>query len=202
MTTSNDPDEIRAEIEYTRAALSDDVDALADTANPKKIAQRQVDKAKDAVVGVKDRVMGTADDAADSARDKAYAVGDKASAVGDAVSGAPTAAKQKTRGNPLAAGLIAFGAGLLVSSMFPSSQKEQHAVAGLQDNLEPLKQKVTEAAKDIGAQLKDPAMGAVDAVKSTAAEGTQNVKDEGVSAKDDVQGQVESSKSTVREQVA
>ena len=58
MTTSNDPDEIRAEIEYTRAALSDDVDALADTANPKKIAQRQVDKAKDAVVGVKDRGHG------------------------------------------------------------------------------------------------------------------------------------------------
>ena len=195
MTTSNDPDEIRAEIEHTRAALSDDVDALTDTANPKKIAQRQVDKAKDAVVGVKDRVMGSADDAADTARDKA-------SVVGDAVSGAPAAAKQKTRGNPLAAGLIAFGAGLLVSSMFPSSQKEQHAVAGLQDNLEPLKQKVTEAAKDIGAQLKDPAMGAVDAVKNTAAEGAQNVKDEGVSAKDDVQGQVESSKSTVREQVA
>ena len=195
MTNSNDPDEIRAEIEQTRAALSDDVDALTDTANPKKIAQRQVDKAKDAVVGVKDRVMGSADDAADTARDKA-------SVVGDAVSGAPAAAKQKTRGNPLAAGLIAFGAGLLVSSMFPSSQKEQHAVAGLQDNLEPLKQKVTEAAKDIGAQLKDPAMGAVDAVKNTAAEGAQNVKDEGVSAKDDVQGQVESSKSTVREQVA
>jgi hypothetical protein len=195
MTNSNDPEEIRAEIEQTRAALSDDVDALTDTANPKKIAQRQVDKAKDAVVGVKDRVMGSADDAADTARDKA-------SVVGDAVSGAPAAAKQKTRGNPLAAGLIAFGAGLLVSSMFPSSQKEQHAVAGLQDNLEPLKQKVTEAAKDIGAQLKDPAMGAVDAVKNTAAEGAQNVKDEGVSAKDDVQGQVESSKSTVREQVA
>ena len=195
MTNSNDPEEIRAEIEQTRAALSDDVDALTDTANPKKIAQRQVDKAKDAVVGVKDRVMGSADDAADTARDKA-------SVVGDAVSGAPAAAKQKTRGNPLAAGLIAFGAGLLVSSMFPSSQKEQHAVAGLQDNLEPLKQKVTEAAKDIGAQLKDPAMGAVDAVKNTAAEGAQNVKDEGVSAKDDVQGQVESSKSTVRDQVA
>ena len=124
MTNSNDPDEIRAEIEQTRAALSDDVDALTDTANPKKIAHRQVDKAKEAVVGVKDRVMGSADDAADTARDKA-------SVVGDAVSGAPAAAKQKTRGNPLAAGLIAFGAGLLVSSMFPSSQKEQHAVAGL-----------------------------------------------------------------------
>jgi len=194
MTTSNDPDEIRAEIEYTRAALSDDVDALADTANPKKIAQRQVDKATDAVVGVKDRVMGTADDAADTARDKA-------SLVGDAVSGAPAAAKQKTRGNPLAAGLIAFGAGMLISSLFPATQKEQHAVAGLQEKAEPLKEKVAEAAKDVGAQLKEPARDAVESVKSTAAVGAQNVKDEGVAAKDDVQSQVQDSKSTVRDQV-
>ena len=31
MTTSNDPEEIRADIERTRAALSDDVDALAES---------------------------------------------------------------------------------------------------------------------------------------------------------------------------
>ncbi len=62
MTTSNDPDEIRAEIERTRAALSDDVDALADTANPKNIARRQVDKAKGRLSDVKDRVMGVGDD--------------------------------------------------------------------------------------------------------------------------------------------
>ena len=34
MTTSQDPDEIRAEIERTRAELSDNVDALADTVTP------------------------------------------------------------------------------------------------------------------------------------------------------------------------
>ena len=54
MTTSNDPDQIRAEIEQTRAALSDDVDALADTANPKNIANRQVDIVKGSV---KDAVL-------------------------------------------------------------------------------------------------------------------------------------------------
>ena len=102
--------------------------------------------------------------------------------------------RQKTRGNPLAAGLIAFGAGLLISSLIPSSQKEQEAVSTLQDNLEPLKEKVTEAAKDVGAQLKEPAQEAVESVKATATEGAENVKDEGVAAKDEVQGQVEDSK--------
>ena len=211
MTTSNDPDEIRAEIERTRAALSDDVDALTDTANPKKIAQRQVDKAKDAVVGVKDRVMGSADDARTTTRaaERRPVVGpvrpadvqDKASAVGDAVTGAPAAAKQKTRGNPLAAGLIAFGAGLLISSLFPSSQKEQEAVSGLQEKARAAEGEGAEAAKDVGAQLKEPAQEAVESVKSTAAEGAQNVKDEGVAAKDDVQSQVQDSKATVQDQV-
>jgi hypothetical protein len=63
MTDSNDPDEIRADIERTRAELSDDVDALADTANPKNIAKRQATRVKEAVVGVKEHVMGSASDA-------------------------------------------------------------------------------------------------------------------------------------------
>ncbi len=41
MTTSNDPDEIRADIERTRAALSDDVDDLAESVKPKNVAGRQ-----------------------------------------------------------------------------------------------------------------------------------------------------------------
>src|SRR5207344_2709912 len=48
MTTSNDPDEIRADIQRTRAALSDDVDELAESVKPKNVAQRQVGKVKEA----------------------------------------------------------------------------------------------------------------------------------------------------------
>ena len=46
MTTSSDPEQIRAEIEQTRSSLSNDVDALADQANPRNIARRQVDTVK------------------------------------------------------------------------------------------------------------------------------------------------------------
>jgi ElaB/YqjD/DUF883 family membrane-anchored ribosome-binding protein len=203
MTTSNDPDEIRAEIERTRAALSDDVDALTDTANPKNVAKRQVDKAKGTLTDVKDRVMGVGDDVKErvmgAGDNVAGTVQDKASAVGDAVSGAPATAKQRTRGNPLAAGLIAFGAGMVVSSLIPSSQKEREAVSNLQGNLEPLKDKATEVAKDIGQQLKEPAQEAAESVKTTATGGVQNVKDEGMAAKDQVQGQAEESKTRVQE---
>ena len=97
MTTSNDPDQIRADIERTRAELSYNVDSLTDTANPKNIADRQVDKVKGAVAGVRDKIMGSPDDPYDDGRvgdvkDAPVRHGlapDKASAIGNAVSDAP-----------------------------------------------------------------------------------------------------------------
>jgi gas vesicle protein len=217
MTTSNDPDEIRADIERTRATLSNDVDDLAESVKPKSVAQRQVDKVKDAAGSLKDRVMGSDDDdyssstvgdkayaAKDAVADKAYAardtVSEKASDAADAVREAPTTLKRKTQGNPLAAGVIAFGLGMLVSSLIPSSEKERQAVSQLQDNLEPVKQKATEVAQDVGENLRPAAQEAAQSVKSTAQEGVENVKQEGQSATQDVKDQAQDSKDTVRQQ--
>ena len=55
---STDPDQIREDIERTRAELSSDVDALTDKVSPSQVAQRQADKVRSAVTDVKDRVMG------------------------------------------------------------------------------------------------------------------------------------------------
>jgi hypothetical protein len=221
MTTSNDPDEIRADIERTRATLSDDVDDLAESVKPKSVARRQVDKVKDAVGSVKDRVMGSDDDdygtdygtatvgdrasaAKDAVADKAYAakdtVSEKASEAADAVREAPATLKRKAQGNPLAAGVIAFGLGMLVSSLIPSSEKERQAVSTLQDNLEPVKQKATEVARDMGESLRPAAQDAAESVKSTAQEGVESVKQEGQAAAQDVKDQARDSKETVRQQ--
>jgi hypothetical protein len=216
MTTSNDPDEIRADIERTRATLSDDVDDLAESVKPKSVAQRQVDKVKDAAGSLKDRVMGSDEDdysgstvgdkayaAKDAVADKAYAARDtmseKASDAADAVRGAPTTLKRKAQGNPLAAGVIAFGLGMLVSSLIPSSERERQAVSQLQENLEPVKEKATEVARDMGEGLKPAAQVAAESVKTTAKEGVESVKQEGQSAAQDVKGQAQDSKETVRQ---
>ena len=209
MTTSNDPDEIRADIERTRATLSNDVDDLAESVKPQSVARRQVDKVKDVVGGVKDRVMGSPDDDYDSGAvgtvsDKAYAardtVAEKASETGDAVREAPATVKRKTQGNPLAACVIAFGLGMLVSSLIPSSEKERQAVSTLQDNLEPVKEKATEVARDMGESLKPAAQDAAQSVKSTAQEGVESVKQEGQAAAQDVKAQAQDSKETVQQQ--
>ena len=196
MTTSNDPDQIRADIAATRAELSDNVDDLADTANPKNIAHRQVDKVKDGLASVKERVMGS-DDFGQTEPGAARA---NVSAVGDAVSSAPGQVKQKTQGHPLAAGLIAFGAGLLISGLIPSSQKEQQAISELQDkHLEPLKAKASEAGQEMAENLREPAQRAAESVRSTATDAAEHVKDEGVAAKEDVQRQAAASKDTVQD---
>ena len=209
MTTSNDPDEIRADIERTRATLSDDVDDLAESVKPQSVARRQVDKVKDAVGSVKERVMGSEEDeygsgAMGAVTDKTSAakgtVSEKADEAREAVREAPTAVKRKTQGNPLAAGVIAFGVGMLVSSLIPSSEKERQAVSQLQDNLEPVKEKATEVARDMGERLRPAAQEAAESVKSTAQAGVESVRQEGQAAAQDVKGQAQQSRETVQQQ--
>jgi hypothetical protein len=217
MTTSNDPDEIRADIEQTRATLSDDVDDLTESVKPQSVARRQVDKVKEAVGGVKHRVMGSDDDdyssttasektyaAKDAVADRAYAakdtVSEKASEAREAVREAPTTVKRKTQGNPLAAGVIAFGVGMLVSSVIPSSEKERRAVSQLQDNLEPVKEKASEVARDMGESLKPAAQEAAESMRATAQQGVESVKQEGQAAAQDVKYQAQDSKETVQQQ--
>ena len=210
--SQNDPEVLRAEIARTRAELSDNVDTLTDTANPKNIANRQAHKVKSAARGVREHLMGAPDDPYDSGTlgDRADAVKgrtsgvlgsaqDRASGALDTVSDAPAQVQRKTRGNPLAAGLIAFGIGYLISSAIPSSEKEQEVAGRLQEKAAPLKEKVSEAAGDVADRLREPAQQAAASVKGAATDAVSNVKDESVSARDDVQGQVRESATTVKD---
>jgi Protein of unknown function (DUF3618) len=191
MTESNDPDEIREQIERTRADLSDNVNALADTVNPAHVAGRQVDKVKGAVFGakdkMKDKVMGGADEGSDS----------RLSSAGSAVTGAPGQLTSQAKGNPLAAGLIAFGAGLLAGSLLPSSSAEQQAATKAKEAATPM---LSDAAKEMSGNLREPAQSAMEAVKGTATDAVSNVKDTGTSAAQDVKGQAQDAKDTVRQQ--
>src|SRR4051812_4996795 len=111
---STEADRIRDEIENTRADLSADVDALTEHVSPTRVAQRQADKVRTTVGGLRERVMGAASDAADS-------TGSRLSSVGDSASDLPQQARGRIEGSPLAAGVIAFGAGLLAAALLPSS---------------------------------------------------------------------------------
>jgi len=180
--STRDPDEIRADIERTRAELSSDVDALGDKVSPGQVAHRQAEKVRSAASGLKDRVTGTVSDGAGSA-------GSAASSVGDATSSLPGNAMDRARGNPLAAGLIAFGAGWLVASLLPSTRREQDLAQTAKDQSGPLVGEVKNVAQDAAANLKAPAQDAVTAVKDKATDAASSVRDQGQSAAQDLKSQ-------------
>jgi len=183
---SSNPDQIRHEIESTRAELSGDVNALADSVKPGNVARRQVDKVRDGVIGVKDSVMGTAEDATQTV----------SGAAGDAKS----AVRSKTRGNPLAAGLVAFAAGWLVSSLLPATEAERQGASALKEKAQPLTEELGSAAKQVAENLKEPAREAVDQVKASAADSAATVKDEAASTAGDVKDSSQQAAQEVRQQ--
>jgi ElaB/YqjD/DUF883 family membrane-anchored ribosome-binding protein len=188
---TNNPDEIRREIENTRGRLSSDVNALTETVSPSNVARRQADKVADAAASVKDRVMGTADDLRSSGSDAA-------SSVGHAPGAAATKARRKTQGNPLAAGLIALGAGWLVGSLLPASEKEKQAAGSLKDRAQPLVDEAKTVAQDTAQELKEPAKQAAQSIKETAVDAKDTVVQEGRSTAEDVKSQAQDSSDAVR----
>jgi hypothetical protein len=215
--TSSDPDVIRRQIEDTRRELSYDVDALNEKVNPTRVMDRRVSAAKGRVGRMKDRVMGSAQDtrysaqgmassaqgrASDMASNAAGSVQDVASSAASAVQQAPETVIRQAQGNPLAAGLIAFGVGWLVSSLLPVSEKEtqlaQQAESTVREHKDTLLEPAKQAAQEMGEQLKPAAQQAVEEVKSTAQDAAATVKDEGQSAAQDVKGQAQQSKETVQ----
>jgi uncharacterized protein DUF3618 len=178
---AEEPDVIRDDIEMTRARLAHDVDRLADKTSPSRMAQRRWQGTKSKVRGLSERVMGTARDTGGSARDTASTVKDKASnaagEVADQVRQAPEMLTRQTQGNPIAAGLIAFGAGMLVASLLPATTIERQAGQALREHgsdlVEPVRQPLTESAQQLGSDLGDRAKEAAGAVRDTAKDAAQ-----------------------------
>ncbi|WP_411719939.1 DUF3618 domain-containing protein [Mycetocola sp.] len=181
---TNDPEAIRQEIEETRSNLSYDVDALADKVSPSSIVQRRKEKVKGMARKVKDSVMGAADEAKSHLSDATSNVGDKASRIGDV----PHKAVDKAKGNPMAVGLIAFGAGLLAASLIPASEKEKELAQTAKEKAAPLVDDLKETAKGVAEDLKEPAKDAAQSVKGAAADAFSNVKDDATSQAKDVKG--------------
>lgn len=204
--TTNDPDQIRADIEATRAALSEDVDNLEEKVNPSKIAHRQTDKVRSAVTGVKDKVFGAASDAGETAggtvHGAAEGLRDAGSSAADAARSAPQDVRRKARGNPLAAGLVAFGAGMLAAALLPASRSEKDAVRAVKedDGVQHAVSEVKDVARDVGESLREPATEAAAALKETATAGAQSVKETASSGAQDVASEARHATEEVKDQ--
>ncbi|NYH43723.1 gas vesicle protein [Micromonospora jinlongensis] len=215
---SSDPDRIRREIETTRTELSYDVDALTDKVNPRRIAGDRVGQARGAFTRAKEKVMGSSSHMgqeasqrmshmAGSVRDETRSLGHQSreamGSVRDEARSLGHQSREQAQGNPVAAGLVAFGVGLLAASLIPPSGRERHLAGRARTMVSEHSDQLREQASQVGHQMQDnlrePAQQAAQSVRSTAQQGVSAVRDQGRSAAGQVQGETHAAADDLRQ---
>ncbi len=190
----SDPDKLADDARRTQDSLRGNVTRLTERVNPEKFVGSRRQKVSQTMSSVKDQIMGAKDDIAGEAKDRARSAADSAQNAGGGSGNTPEAVRDKTQGNPIAAGLIAFGAGWLASSLLPASDTEKKAASKLEDHAaEPLKQ----SAQEVAGNLKEPAQQAARAVQETTQDAANRTTEHAKSARSDVQGHAQDAKNDV-----
>jgi hypothetical protein len=158
-------EELRREIDETRGELGTTVDAISDHVSPSRIMERRKDRLVDRWTSAKQTVMGSASGLHDSV----------ASAT-DSVGRAPQGITSQTQGQPIVAGVIAFGVGFLAASVFPGSRAEAQLAQKVQAAAQPVVDELKQSGQDVAAALKEPALESVQQVKETALSGATEVQ--------------------------
>jgi gas vesicle protein len=172
-----------ADIEATRTNLTRDIDELTDKVSPSRALDRRKETAKGRFRSIRDKVMGSATDAGGSLRGTASSASESISGT---ATGAVSGLESRAQGNPLAAGVVAFGAGMLLSALIPQSDKETQAAQRLtqvaKEQGQPLIDEARSVGQDMAADLKESAAESAQQVQATAQDSVENIKQEGQSS--------------------
>ncbi|WP_062434341.1 DUF3618 domain-containing protein [Herbidospora daliensis] len=150
------PDELKRDIERTRAEIAQDVDRIGEHTSPRQIMRRRTEGIRTTTRTIKERVMGT--------------TGHAAGTMKDTIANTPHQAMRGTRGNPLAAGLVAFGVGALAAALIPESRAEKRAAAQVGEYVQPVVDQVKDSAQTLGQEARETAQQAAEKVRQTAGE--------------------------------
>jgi uncharacterized protein YjbJ (UPF0337 family) len=168
------------------------VDAIGGRVSPRQVARRRTQRMRGWVVSVRDSVMGTAGQVAGQAHDVVGHAGDQVSGtwegLGERAAGGGDLLVRRAQGNPVGAGVIAFGLGLLLGSLAPPTEPEQRTAAVLLERAQPLVEEAKAsgselasglqgAAQDAAGRVADVASGAVQQVKEQASSTVADMKD-------------------------
>jgi gas vesicle protein len=193
--------ELRRDLDDQRDEIARTVDEIQNRVSPGRVWARGSFRMRHRVTDWKDQIMGNDQPYYSSGYRSGSSYGSEAggSTVGDrfadakeSVAGAPEALRRQTQGNPLAAGLIAFGAGLLVSSLIPETEQEQKLAEGVQPFVSDVVGEARQAAQSVAQELKEPAEQAMQQVKDVAQQAASDVRDTAQSGVEEVRKQASS----------
>lgn len=164
------PDELREEIEETRARMGDTVEALGYKADVPARTRERVTDAKESVAGrvssVKERVVGSATSAKDSVADTTTGAKERVrSAVPDGRQVGERARRTASvaQENPVGLALGSVALGFLAGLVFPSTRVED-------ERLGPIADEVKERARETGQEAVERGREAAQQVSQSATE--------------------------------
>ena len=181
-------EELREDIERQRQNIGYTVDQIQNRVSPGRITARGRYRLRRWLIDSKDKVMGNdqsdypwerwSRDLSQKAGDMSDRAADAVSEARDALSETPDKLRQKTQGNPLAVGLIAFGGGMLAGALLPETRVEGRAMRQAEPALAGAASEAGLIARDIADDVKENTGISVEQVKEKALEAADNVKEE------------------------
>jgi gas vesicle protein len=190
-------EDLRAEAERQRQAIATDLEMVGDRVSPGRMAERRKAAVRGRFTDVRTRVMGAvpSSDPGDGP-----GLTDRASSAASTLGQTPQKATQATQGNPLGAGLVAFGAGLLAATLLPESDKERQLAQRVQPRVDELASEVGGAARHVADEVKPVAQDAGQAVAESAKGSATTVRDQAQGAAQDVKGTAQDQAKTVKDE--
>ena len=169
-----EPDRIRAEIEQTRAEMTETVDALGYKADVKTRAKENLqdkrDSAKERIVDVKDKIVGAGESVTSTVGEKTPDAG----AVKDRAKRGASVAQE----NPLGLAIGAVAVGFVAGMVIPATRVEDEKLGEASDTVIDKVMETGQEALEHGKQVaQDAVQSAQETVKKSGPEHAQQVKE-------------------------
>jgi ElaB/YqjD/DUF883 family membrane-anchored ribosome-binding protein len=140
------------------------------------------DRAQGTMQQARGQASGMAHEASERASGMAHEASERASGMAhdlsDRVQHAPETVRRQTQGNPIALGIMAFGAGLLAGTLLPESRRERDLARRAEPHMQRAVEEGRHAAEEVVMDLREPAEESMEQVKETAATEAQAFKAE------------------------
>lgn len=179
-------DQLRDDAARQREAIAVDLEYVGDRVSPGRIVERRRAVVVKRLGGVRNSVFGSPEPRHSSgtmADDSGDSLGDKASGAVDSLNEkTPDSVSGFAEGNPLAAGLIGLGVGLLAATLIPETREEHKIADQAQGHLDSLAGDLGQGGRQAADNLKPAAQDAAQNVKGSAQDSAQSVKSDGQDA--------------------
>ena len=170
--------ELKQEAQTQRARMSETLEAIGDRVSPERMVERRKAAIGQSVRKVKDTVMGSRDYEEPRLAHMRDQAGNAVSSAAERVQHTPDMIANQARGNPLAAGVVAFGAGMLLATLFPETPTEHRLLDAAQPQMQQAAEGLKEAGKELAEDAKQHGQDAAEELKSAGSDAASSVKDQ------------------------